>query len=49
MRSVIYFYNSIEGHEELHENEEAATLFVGNTIEREGEYWKLQRSMCRSR
>jgi hypothetical protein len=41
MRSAIYLNNSIEGHEKLHENEEAAKLVVGNTIEREGEYWKI--------
>jgi hypothetical protein len=42
MRSAIYLNNSIEGHEKLHENEEAAKLVVGNTIEREGEYWNFK-------
>jgi hypothetical protein len=41
MKYVIYFYNNVEGDEELHEDEEAAKLIVGETIEREGEYWKI--------
>jgi hypothetical protein len=41
MKNVIYFYNYVEGDEELHEDEEAAKLVVGKTIEREGQYWKI--------
>jgi hypothetical protein len=41
MKNVIYFYNNVEGNEELHEDEEAARLIVGETIEREGEYWTI--------
>jgi hypothetical protein len=41
MKNIIYFYNYVEGDEELHEDEEAAKLVVGETIEREGQYWKI--------
>jgi hypothetical protein len=41
MKNVIYFYNNVEGDEELHEDEETARLIVGETIEREGEYWTI--------
>lgn len=41
MKNVIYFYNNIEGDEELHEDEEAAKLLVGETIERDGKYWTI--------
>jgi hypothetical protein len=43
MKSVVYFYNNVEGEEELHENEEAAKLLVGAMIERVGTYWKITR------
>ena len=41
MKNIIYFYSYVEGDEELHEDEEAAKLVVGETIEREGQYWKI--------
>jgi hypothetical protein len=41
MKNIIYFYNNVEGAEELHEDEEASKLVVGDTIEREGKYWKI--------
>jgi hypothetical protein len=41
MKNVIYFYNNIEGDEELHEDEAAAKLVVGETVEREGEHWTI--------
>ena len=40
MKNIIYFYNNVEGEEELHE-EEAAKLIVGETVERDGEYWTI--------
>ena len=43
MKSVVYYYNNVEGEEELHENEEAAKLLVGAMIERVGTYWKITR------
>jgi hypothetical protein len=41
MKNIMYFYNNVEGDEELHEDEEAARLIVGETIEREGKYWTI--------
>jgi hypothetical protein len=41
MKSVVYYYNNVEGEEELHENEEAAKLLVGAMIERAGIYWRI--------
>jgi hypothetical protein len=41
MKNVIYFYNNVEGDEELHEDEDAAKMVAGETIEREGEYWNI--------
>jgi len=41
MKNVIFFYNNVQGEEELHEDEEAAKLVAGETIEREGQYWKI--------
>jgi len=41
MKSVVYYYNNVEGEEELHEDEEVAKLLVGATIERAGTYWKI--------
>ena len=41
MKSVVYYYNNVEGEEELHENEEAAKLHVGAMIERAGIYWRI--------
>jgi hypothetical protein len=43
MKSVVYYYNNVEGEEELHENEEVAKLLVGAMIERVGPYWKITR------
>jgi hypothetical protein len=43
MKNIIYYYNNVEGDDELHEDDEAAKLIVGETIEREGEYWKITR------
>ena len=37
----MYYYNAIEGEEELHEEEALAKLEKGNTIERNGEYWLI--------
>jgi hypothetical protein len=41
MKNVIYFYSNVEGDEELHEDEEAARLIVGDTVERDGEHWTI--------
>jgi hypothetical protein len=41
MKSVVYYYNNVEGEEELRENEEVAKLLVGAMIERAGIYWKI--------
>lgn len=41
MKSVLYYYNGIEGEEELHEDEEVAKLVKGETIERNGGYWQI--------
>jgi hypothetical protein len=41
MKNVVYYYNNVEGEEELHENEEVAKLHVGAMIERAGIYWKI--------
>jgi hypothetical protein len=41
MKSVVFFYNNIEGEEEIHEEEEAEKLRVGETIERDGSFWTV--------
>lgn len=41
MRAVVYYYNALEGEEELHEEEALAKLEKGNIIERNGEYWLI--------
>ena len=41
MKNVMYYYNAIEGEEELHEDEEVAKLVNGEVIERNGEYWRI--------
>ena len=41
MKSVVYYYNNVEGEEELHEDEEVAKLLVGAMIERAGIYWRI--------
>jgi hypothetical protein len=41
MKNIIYFYNNVEGDEELHEDEEAAKLVAGETVERDREYWTI--------
>lgn len=41
MKIVIYFYNNVEGDEELNEDDEVARLRVGETVEREGAYWTI--------
>ncbi len=41
VKSVIYYYDAIEGEEELHEDEEVAKLVKGEVIERNGEYWRI--------
>jgi hypothetical protein len=40
-KNAIYFYNNVEGDEELHEDEVAAKLVGGETIERVGKYWTI--------
>ena len=44
MKSVIYFYNNVQGEEEIHEDEEAYQLRVGETVERDGGYWTIVRT-----
>ena len=39
MRAVMYYYNGVEGEEELHEDDYLTKLKKGNVIERRGEYW----------
>ena len=34
-------YNAVEGEEEIHEDEEVEKLVKGETIERNGEYWRI--------
>jgi hypothetical protein len=41
MKSVLYYYNAAEGEEEIHEDEEVEKLVTGDTIERNGEYWRI--------
>jgi hypothetical protein len=41
MKSVLYYYNTVEGDEEIHEDEEVEKLVKGETIERNGEYWRI--------
>jgi hypothetical protein len=37
MKNVMYYYNSAEGEEELHEDEEVDKLVKGGVVERNGE------------
>jgi hypothetical protein len=41
MKSVVYYYNNVEGEEELHEN------LVGAMIERAGIYWRITKVQTR--
>ncbi len=41
MKNIVYYYNSIEGEEELHENNEVTDLIQGAVMERAGENWKI--------
>jgi hypothetical protein len=41
MKSVLYYYNAVEGEEEIHEDEEVEKLVKGETIERNGECWRI--------
>jgi len=41
MKSVLYYYNAVEGEEEIHEDEEVEKLVKGAIIERNGEYWRI--------
>jgi hypothetical protein len=41
MKLVIYYYNAIEGEEELHEDEEFGKIMKDAVIERNGEYWRV--------
>jgi hypothetical protein len=41
VKSVTYYFNGVEGDEELHEDEEIEKLKEGDAIERAGEYWQI--------
>jgi hypothetical protein len=41
MKAVVYYYNAVEGEEELHEDEEIAKLVKGEPIERNGKLWRI--------
>jgi hypothetical protein len=41
MKSVLYYYNTVEGEEEIHEDEEVEKLVRGENIERNSEYWRI--------
>ena len=41
MKSVMYYYNGVEGEEELHEDAEVDRLVKGGVIERNGENWEI--------
>ena len=41
MKNVMYYYNSAEGEEELHEDEEVDKLVKGGMVERNGENWNI--------
>ena len=41
MKAVMYYYNAVEGEEELHEEDYLTKLEKGNTIERHGEHWRI--------
>ena len=41
MKSVLYYYNAVEGEEEIHEDEGVEKLLIGETIERNGESWRI--------
>jgi hypothetical protein len=41
MKHVVYYYNGVEGEEELHEDEEVAKLVKGEVVERASEFWRI--------
>jgi len=41
MKNIVYYYNGIEGEEELHENNDGTNLIQGAVMERVGENWKI--------
>jgi hypothetical protein len=41
MKSVSYYFNGVEGGQQLHENEEMEKLKEGEVIELAGEYWTV--------
>jgi hypothetical protein len=41
MKLVMYYYNAMEGEEELHEDEEFGKIMKDAVIERNGEYWRV--------
>ena len=41
MQHVMYYYNGVQGEEELHEDAAVAKLVEGTIMERAGEYWKV--------
>lgn len=41
MQHVMFYYNGIQGEEELHEDAAVAMLVEGTIMERAGEFWKV--------
>ena len=41
VRAVMYYYNALEGEEELHDEDYLTRLKKGNVIERRGENWRI--------
>ena len=41
MKNVMYFYNGVQGEEELHEDEVVDKRAQGQAMERAGEYWRI--------
>jgi hypothetical protein len=41
MKNVMYYYNGVQGEEELHEDEVVDKLAQGQVMERDGEYWRI--------
>jgi hypothetical protein len=41
MKNVMYYYNGVQGEEELHEDEVVDKLAQGQVMERTGEYWRI--------
>ena len=41
MKNVMYYYDGVQGEEELHEDEVVDKFSQGQIMERAGEYWRI--------